>query len=44
MEDIKKASENLRGVIHNTNLIYSQTFSDISGNNIYLKTEWYVKS
>jgi threonine dehydratase len=39
IKDIKKADKNLRGITHKNNLIYSQTFSDISGNNIYLKTE-----
>lgn len=39
IEDILRARQNLLGITHQTNLIYSQTFSEISGNNVFLKTE-----
>ncbi|WP_408955434.1 threonine ammonia-lyase [Natroniella sp. ANB-PHB2] len=39
IEDIKKAANNLEGVIHKTALDYSTTFSEISNNDIYLKLE-----
>lgn len=37
--DFLTARENLKGVIHNTPLDYSKTYSDLSGNEIYLKLE-----
>lgn len=38
-ENIKKAAEKLKGVIKNTNLIYSDFFSKEYGNQVYLKPE-----
>jgi len=38
-EDILKAREQLRGVVHETPLDYSSTFSDLSNNHVYLKLE-----
>ncbi len=37
--DVLRACSRLQGVIHHTRLDYSSTFSKISGNEIYLKTE-----
>ncbi len=37
--DIKKASDVLSGVIKKTDLIYSDEFSEISGNEVYFKPE-----
>lgn len=37
--DFLTARENLKGVIHNTPLDYSKTYSDLSQNEIYLKLE-----
>lgn len=34
-----KARENLKGIVRETPLFYSSTFSSIAGNNIYLKSE-----
>lgn len=39
LQDIWRARENLAGVIHHTNLDLSHTFSELSGNKVYLKTE-----
>lgn len=39
LEMIKKAMNNIKGVVRKTPLIYSSTFSNLSGNNIYLKCE-----
>ncbi|MGZ4107002.1 MAG: threonine ammonia-lyase, partial [Tumebacillaceae bacterium] len=39
LEDFLAARENLKGVIHNTPLDYSKTFSDLSHNEIYMKLE-----
>lgn len=39
LDQIKKAQERLKGIIHRTETTYSQTFSDISGNEVYLKNE-----
>ncbi|MFZ7103730.1 MAG: threonine ammonia-lyase [Peptococcaceae bacterium] len=39
LQDIWKARENLTGVIHHTDLDLSHTFSELSGNKVYLKTE-----
>lgn len=39
LDDIKKAQERLASFIHRTELTYSRTFSEISGNDIYLKNE-----
>ncbi|MFW5897154.1 MAG: threonine ammonia-lyase, partial [Bacillota bacterium] len=38
-DDVLRARETLQGVVHHTRLDYSQTFSRISGNEVYLKTE-----
>lgn len=38
-EDILKARKQLEGVIHETPLHYSSTFSELSHNNVYLKLE-----
>ncbi|MDD4781559.1 MAG: threonine ammonia-lyase [Tissierellia bacterium] len=38
-EDIRKAAQNLKGTIKNTNLIYSDFFSKEYGNNVYIKPE-----
>lgn len=39
LQDIWQARENLYGVIHETKLDLSHTFSTLSGNEVYLKTE-----
>jgi threonine dehydratase len=39
LADIKAARERLAGAIHKTELTYSRTFSELSGNEIYLKNE-----
>ena len=39
LEDIQRARSAVKGVAHNTALDYSQTFSDLSGNEVYLKLE-----
>lgn len=39
LENIKKAAENLNGIIHKTDLIYSEFFSKETGNRIYIKPE-----
>jgi len=39
LQEIWKARENLTGIIHHTNLDLSHTFSELSGNKVYLKTE-----
>lgn len=39
LEEIQKARETLNGVICRTGLTYTNTVSEISGNNIYLKME-----
>lgn len=39
IDEIREAENRLTGVIHKTELIFSKTFSEISGSNIYLKTE-----
>ncbi|MGI6226967.1 MAG: threonine ammonia-lyase [Peptococcales bacterium] len=39
LQKIWQARENLVGVIHQTNLDLSFTFSELSGNKVYLKTE-----
>lgn len=39
LEMIKQAMNNIKGVVRKTPLIYSSTFSNLSGNNIYLKCE-----
>ncbi|ACL69687.1 threonine ammonia-lyase [Halothermothrix orenii] len=44
LEDVKKASERLKGVIHRTNLIYSYTFSKLTGNKVYMKPENFQKT
>lgn len=38
-ENIRKAAQNLKGVIKNTQLIYSDFFSKEYGNNVYIKPE-----
>ena len=44
LADIKKAASELEGVIKPTELILSSTFSQLSGNNIYLKAEHLQKT
>ncbi len=44
MLDISKAKEMLKGVIHRTPLDYSNTFSRLSGCNVYLKMECFQKT
>ena len=39
LEMIKQAMSSIKGVVRKTPLIYSSTFSNLSGNNIYLKCE-----
>lgn len=39
LDDIKKARETLAGVICRTGLAYTNTVSEMSGNNVYLKME-----
>lgn len=39
LEDIKKACNNLEGIVKNTELIYSDFFSEESRNKVYLKPE-----
>lgn len=39
LDDIRQAREGLKGVAHYTALDYSETFSALSGNDIYLKLE-----
>lgn len=39
LDDFLAARQNLKGVIHNTPLDYSKTFSDLSHNEIYMKLE-----
>lgn len=39
LEEIQKARETLRGVICQTGLAYTNTISEMSGNNVYLKME-----
>lgn len=39
MEDLVKAREHIRGVVHATSLNLSTTFSNMAGGEIYLKTE-----
>ena len=39
LDQFKEARDVLRGVIHDTNLIYSAAFSKGCGNNVYLKPE-----
>lgn len=37
--DFLKAKENLQGIVHETNLDFSRTFSDMVNGEVYLKTE-----
>lgn len=39
LEDIKKARETLKGVVCRTELAYTNTLSDLTGNQVYLKME-----
>lgn len=39
LENIQKAAENLNGIVHKTDLIYSEFFSKETGNRIYIKPE-----
>lgn len=39
LQKVWQARENLAGIIHQTNLDLSFTFSELSGNKVYLKTE-----
>ncbi|BES64570.1 threonine ammonia-lyase [Gottschalkiaceae bacterium SANA] len=41
---IEEARENLRGIIHSTPVIYSEYFSEMSGNEVYIKPENYQKT
>ncbi|MFW6014898.1 MAG: threonine ammonia-lyase [bacterium] len=38
-KEIKKAAKNIEKFIHKTKLFHSRTFSEIAGNNIYIKPE-----
>lgn len=38
-EDVLKAREKLKGIVHTTPLDFSRTFSELSHNNVYLKLE-----
>lgn len=42
--DIEEARKSLGNVVNRTNLVLSQTFSNISGNEVYLKTENFQKT
>lgn len=44
LEEIRKAATRLQGIIHQTDLIYSTTFSGLSGNRVYLKPENFQKT
>lgn len=39
LHDINQAQKRLQGFVHRTELTYSRTFSEIAGNEIYLKNE-----
>lgn len=39
IEDVKKAQENIKGIVIKTPLLYSNIFSDICSNNVYMKCE-----
>jgi threonine dehydratase len=39
IQDIQQARERMKGVVHKTPLEFSQTFSRLSGNNVYMKLE-----
>jgi threonine dehydratase len=39
LEDIKKARETLKGIVCRTELAYTNTLSDLTGNQVYLKME-----
>jgi threonine dehydratase len=41
---IKEAQEKLKGIVHRTDLVSSRTFSEISGNDIYIKSEHLQKT
>ncbi|MBZ4644711.1 MAG: threonine dehydratase [Clostridia bacterium] len=41
---IKEAQEKLKGIVHRTDLVSSRTFSEISGNDIYIKPEHLQKT
>ncbi|MCX7749244.1 MAG: threonine ammonia-lyase [Clostridia bacterium] len=43
-QSIANAKKSLESVIYKTNLVYSQTFSNICGNDIFLKTENFQKT
>jgi threonine dehydratase len=44
LKDILAAHDRLKGVVHRTNLIYSNTFSNMAGCDIYLKPENFQKT
>jgi threonine dehydratase len=39
LQDIKTAAQRLDGIIHRTEVTHSRTFSEMSGNHVYLKNE-----
>lgn len=39
IEDVKKVQENIKGIVIKTPLLYSNIFSDICSNNVYMKCE-----
>jgi threonine dehydratase len=39
LNDVLEAKEKMKGVVHQTPLEHSQTFSNLSGNNVYMKLE-----
>lgn len=39
IQDVKKAQENIKGIVIKTPLLYSNIFSDICSNNVYMKCE-----
>ncbi len=44
LEDIRQARETLKGVIHETGVFYSKTFSAQTGSTVYFKPENYQKT
>ncbi len=44
VKQIEEARKNLRGIIHPTPVIYSEYFSQMSGNEVYIKPENYQKT
>ena len=39
LKDVTAAREKMKGVVHQTPLEYSQTFTNLSGNDVYMKLE-----